>query len=63
MGTLNEGIKKSPECSSLPVIKGINEQTVLDNYLQIKKEVTSLVQSEIERMMNTPELEGLIVSR
>jgi hypothetical protein len=32
----------------------VSEQTVLNSYLQVKKDVTSIVKIELERMMDTP---------
>jgi YWFCY protein/TraM recognition site of TraD and TraG len=48
--------------AQLPQIQ-IDKQTILDNYLQIKKDVQDLVNAEMDRLMNTPGLEGLIVKR
>lgn len=48
---------------SLPVINNVSAKTVQDNYLLVKKEVKEMVEEELERMMNTPELEYLLVSK
>jgi TusA-related sulfurtransferase len=47
----------------LPVIATIRLQAVLDNYIQIKKEVQEIIGIEIDRMMNTPELTHMIIKK
>ncbi|HEX4372862.1 MAG TPA: conjugal transfer protein MobC [Puia sp.] len=47
----------------LPVIAEVTKQTVMQNYLRIKGEVKRIIDEEIERMMNTPELTALIVKK
>ena len=47
----------------LPVISKTKPSDVLKNYLQIKKDVTIIVQTEIERMLDTPELTDLIIKK
>jgi hypothetical protein len=47
----------------LPVISKTKASDVLKNYLQIKKDVTVIVQTEIERMLDTPELTDLIIKK
>ncbi|MEJ7736993.1 MAG: hypothetical protein WKF97_06165 [Chitinophagaceae bacterium] len=36
---------------------------VLDGYMQVKKDVAMIVQTEIERMLDTPELTDLIIKK
>lgn len=43
--------------------KFVGESSMSERYLEIKKEAQLLVQKELERMINTPELAGLIVKR
>lgn len=38
----------------------MKQADVLMNYLQIKKDIGMIVQTELKRMLNTPELEDLI---
>lgn len=38
----------------LPVIRNIDQKIVLENYFRIKKEIETLVENEIEILMNTP---------
>lgn len=47
----------------IPVIRKIDSQMVQRNYNQIREEVQEIVNAEIQRMMNNPELERLIVKR
>src|SRR5690606_17897263 len=44
----------------LPVVSNVGPGDVLKNYLQVKKDVKMIVQKEIERMMDTPELTDMI---
>jgi hypothetical protein len=41
----------------------LNRNVVLKNYLQIKNEVREIIHIEIDRMMNTPELFGLLIKK
>ncbi len=43
----------------LPVINIVNTQMVNDNFMKIKKEVAEIIETEIERILNTPGLENL----
>ncbi|OIQ93626.1 type IV secretory system conjugative DNA transfer [mine drainage metagenome] len=47
----------------LPVIKEVSTQAVHDNYLQVKKDIQNIIETEIERIMNTPELESLLIRK
>jgi hypothetical protein len=47
----------------LPVISNMKQSDVLKNYLRIKKDVITIVQTEIERMLDTPELTDLIIKK
>lgn len=47
----------------IPKISNVTQREVLENYLQIKKDVADIVHSELERIMDTPELEHLIINR
>ncbi len=48
---------------SLPVLSNVTQKEILDNYLQIKKDVQTILQTEMERILNTPELENLIIKK
>jgi hypothetical protein len=41
----------------------VNHQTIMATYLQIKKDIKDLVENEMERLMNDPELVGLVINR
>ncbi|SEA14780.1 Type IV secretory system Conjugative DNA transfer [Arachidicoccus rhizosphaerae] len=45
----------------IPMVRQIRQSDVDANYRRIKNEVFSLIESEMERIMNTPELLGLLV--
>jgi len=47
----------------LPVIKNVTAKAIHDNYLQVKKDIREMIESEMERMMNTPDMEHLIVKK
>ncbi len=47
----------------LPVVRKITQEDVLANFLQVKKDVFELIDSEIERIMDTPELEHLLIKK
>ncbi|HSZ85727.1 MAG TPA: type IV secretory system conjugative DNA transfer family protein [Puia sp.] len=55
--------KEQNQYHDLPVISEVNHLDVKRNYLRIKKEIKEIVDGEIERMMNTPELSLLIVQK
>jgi hypothetical protein len=47
----------------LPVFSKVEPSDVLKNYLQVKKDVVMIVQTEIERMLDTPGLTDLIIRK
>jgi hypothetical protein len=47
----------------LPQFSKVENKDVLANYLQVKNDVAIIVQTEIERMMDTPELTDLIIKK
>src|SRR5690625_101162 len=47
----------------IPKIRKITQTEIEDNYLQIKEEVRTIVESEMERIYDTPELAHLLVAR
>jgi hypothetical protein len=51
------------EFQKLPLISNVETQTVFEQYLQVKKDISLIVQKEIVRMMDTPELNNLIVRK
>jgi hypothetical protein len=54
---------ESQKFKELPQISIVETQQITENYLQIKKDITHLVQTEIERMIDTPELSDKIVKK
>lgn len=52
-----EGYKELPQFSK------VETKDVFNNYLQVKEEVAMIVQTEIERMLNTPDLNDLIIKK
>ncbi len=47
----------------LPDIRRIGPSEILDNFISIKEEVLGIVETELERMLSTPELVGLIIKK
>lgn len=43
-------------------ISNVDTKTIMATYLQIKKDIKDLVENEMERLMNDPELVGLVVN-
>ena len=63
---LNDHIAlKAEEDGYLPIpkIRNITQAEIEDNYLQIKEEVIAIVESEMERIYDSPELAHLLVAR
>ncbi len=60
----HEGLKnEQSNFKSLPEVSEITSQMIRGNYLNIKKDISDLVEMELERILNTPEMEGLIVKK
>jgi len=60
----HEALRKEEEnYTDIPLVRKVTQQMILDNYLQKKQEITDLIDTEIERMMDTPELERLIIKK
>ena len=60
----NEALEKEEQAyKDLPVVRQVTKEVVFENYMRIKKEVADLIDAELERMMDTPELEHLIIKR
>lgn len=55
--------KESANFKSLPAVNVVSSQMVADSYLKIKKDIAEIIAIEIDMMLNTPELEGLIVKK
>lgn len=46
---------------AIPVVRVLRENEVIENYRRIKSEVLNLVEEELERMLDTPALAGLMI--
>lgn len=46
--------KEQDSYSELPVIRNIDQKTVLENYFTVKQEIEELIGNEIEILLNTP---------
>jgi type IV secretory pathway TraG/TraD family ATPase VirD4 len=55
--------KEEDGYKALPEVRKVTQQMILDNFLQIKQDINELIESELERMMDTPELEHLIIKK
>jgi hypothetical protein len=55
--------RESENYQELPQVNRITNNMITENYLGIKKDVTRLVQLEIERMLDTPELSEKIIRK
>lgn len=51
---------ESNSYKQLPLIQKINQEMVSENFIRIKKEITELIETEIERILNTPGLESFL---
>lgn len=55
--------KEADDYKALPQISSVSIKMVAENYAQIKKDVADMIGKELERMLNTPEMEVLIVKK
>lgn len=59
---LNDHAKLAAESNSykvLPLIAEVSGQTVNENFKRIKKEIADIIETEIERILNTPGLDNI----
>ncbi len=47
----------------IPKIREITQREIDENYLRIKDEVAMIIETEMERIYDTPELAHLLVAR
>jgi len=60
----HEALKKEQlSYKPIPVVRQINSSIIQKNYLQIKQEMEDLVNAEMERIMNDPAREGMVLKR
>ncbi|MBE7171485.1 MAG: YWFCY domain-containing protein [Williamsia sp.] len=58
----HEALKKEQESyKEIPVIRLLDNMMVQHNYLQIKQDIQEIVQVEMERMLNDPQLKHLVI--
>ena len=55
--------KEQSVYKSLPVISNVSQKEILNNYLHINKDIQTILQNEMERMLDTPELGDLIIRK
>jgi hypothetical protein len=55
--------KEQSVYKNLPIISTVTQNEILENYLQIKKDVASIIHHETERILDTPELMNLVISK
>ncbi|MFT3680692.1 MAG: conjugal transfer protein MobC [Ferruginibacter sp.] len=48
---------------NLPQVSSVSQKEILENHLAIKRDVQTIIQLEIERMLDTPELTDLIIKK
>lgn len=58
----NKQVQQQVATSDLPQ-QTESSQVIEENYLRIKQEAKKIVRDELERIMNTPGLEGVIVRK
>ena len=58
----HEELKKQQDnYEEIPVVRKLDNMMVQRNYLQIKQDVQEIIQTEMERMLNDPQLSHLII--
>jgi hypothetical protein len=55
--------KEEGRYEELPVVANVQPIDVRENYLRVKKDMAMIVQTEIERMLDTPELMQLLIRK
>lgn len=60
----HEALKKQQDSyKDIPVIRKIDTSIIQQNYLQIKQDIQNIIHSEMERLLNDPGLEYLVVRK
>jgi len=60
----HEALKKEQQrYKPIPLVRQINSSIVQKNYRQIKQEMEDLVNAEMERIMNDPAMEGIVLKK
>ena len=55
--------KEQSNYKELPAFSNVKTNDIFQTYLQVKKDIVTIVQNEIERMLDTPELTDLIIKK
>ncbi|WP_018612090.1 conjugal transfer protein MobC [Segetibacter koreensis] len=55
--------KEAAVYKNLEIVSNVEQRQIVENYLAIKKDVAAIVENELERMLNTPGLEALMVKK
>lgn len=55
--------KEAASFKNLEIVSKVEQKQVIEHYVKIKQEVTTIIENEMDRMLNTPELENLIVRK
>ena len=55
--------KEQSTFKELPAFARLDQEVVIRNFAQVKDEVTKIVKTELQRMMDTPELNELLVRK
>ena len=60
----HKALQKEQEAyQEIPVIRNLDSSMVQRNYLQIKEDIKDIVSYEMERILNDPGLEHLVVNK
>ncbi|WP_297338465.1 conjugal transfer protein MobC [Algoriphagus sp.] len=58
----HQALAKEQKCyQPIPAVRKLREEEVMENYRRIKSEVNQLIKEELDRMLDTPALTGLII--
>lgn len=55
--------EEEADYKEIPVIRQVNQQMVNRNFLQIKQDIQDIVNSEIERLLNDPATQHLVIKK
>ncbi|HSZ84609.1 MAG TPA: hypothetical protein VK787_01190 [Puia sp.] len=55
--------KEADEFKKLPKIRNVSQYDIDENFLQVKKDISEIIDSVTEMILNTPEMEHLIIKK
>jgi hypothetical protein len=55
--------KEHKDYREVPIIMEVKKNDILENYLRIKKDIQTIIDAEMERILDTPELNSRIVGK